>query len=117
MEGRLAENSSRWQAVRPTHVIDELMATIVKVKRLFDANVALAALTTALLLGLVVLLSIRMRADEMTTMMKLGCSRGTMLRLQAVELAGILVLSAVLAAVAARAVSQGAMTLIPWLMG
>lgn len=117
LEGRLAENSSRWQAVRPTHVIDELMATIVKVKRLFDANVALAALTTALLLGLVVLLSIRMRADEMTTMMKLGCSRGTMLRLQAVELAGILVLSAVLAAVAARAVSQGAMTLIPWLMG
>lgn len=116
LEARLAEHRGRWQAVRPRDVVFELISTIAKVKRLFDANLGLAATTTALLLGLVVLLSIRIRAHEMDTMMKLGCSRGTTARLQIAELLGVFALSAALAGAAAWAALRLAPALLPWLM-
>ena len=65
------------------------------------------ATTTALLLSLIVALSRRLRAREMKTMFLLGCSRGTLLALQAAELTIIFVISATLALLAAW-------TLVTW---
>jgi putative ABC transport system permease protein len=53
--------------------------------------------STALFLVLVVLLSLRLRRREMEVLYMLGCSRGLMVRLQAVEIGVIVALSALLA--------------------
>jgi putative ABC transport system permease protein len=44
------------------------------------------SIATLLLLGLVILLSLKLRQREMETMFKLGCSRSTMALLQVAEL-------------------------------
>ena len=49
--------------------------------------------TEPLLLLLVVLLSLKLRADEMQTMFKLGCSRATIALLQLGELAIVFLLA------------------------
>ena len=74
------------QYVLPTLVVNELMAMVVKIKSLFDANALLIGIATILLLGLVILLSLKLRQREMETMFKLGCSRSTIASLQIAEL-------------------------------
>jgi putative ABC transport system permease protein len=81
----------------PIDVVEELMGLVFRIKRFFDANFALVAVSNALFLALVVLLSLRIRKPERETMRKIGCSRGTVFRLQACELAMILLMSALLA--------------------
>ncbi|MFG0319590.1 MAG: hypothetical protein ACF8XB_20125 [Planctomycetota bacterium JB042] len=58
-------------------VADELLGYVVRAKRFFDANAALVAAGTGLLLALVVLLTIRARRRELDTLAKIGCGRGT----------------------------------------
>ena len=79
LEGRYRADDLEAQLVRPPHEIRELMALVFQVKRFFDANAILVAIATLALLGLVVMLSLKLRAREMETMFRLGCSRGTML--------------------------------------
>jgi putative ABC transport system permease protein len=78
--------SSELQYVIPTQVVNELMAMVLQIKSLFDANAILIGVATILLLGLVILLSLKLRQREMETMFKLGCSRSTMALLQVAEL-------------------------------
>lgn len=75
------------QYVVPSLVIHELMAMVLQIKSLFDANALLIGMATLLLLGLVILLSLKLRQREMETMFKLGCSRSTIASLQIAELA------------------------------
>ncbi|QEG21147.1 ABC transporter permease [Mariniblastus fucicola] len=82
------------QLVRPPNEIRELMALVFQVKRFFDANAIIVAIATLALLGLVVMLSLKLRAREMETMFRLGCSKGTMLWIQIAEL-GIVFLAAI----------------------
>ena len=80
-------NTSRtWQMVVPSTVIDDLMRFVFRVKALFDAFTVVLAVTTVLLLGLQVLLSMRLRAREMTTLNRIGCSRHTVAALYATEI-------------------------------
>lgn len=65
------------QCVKPGEVVQDLLSIVFRVERLVWISSVLAAVVTALLLGLVLLLSIRLRAAEMQTMHKLGCSRFT----------------------------------------
>ena len=88
------------QLVQPVVVIQDLMDMVFRVKRFFDANALLVSLSTILLLTLVILLSTRLRADEMATMFKLGCSRSTIALLQVGELLFVFVLAGVLVALA-----------------
>ncbi|MFH1748992.1 MAG: hypothetical protein ABIG44_18325 [Planctomycetota bacterium] len=81
----------------PTDVINELLGLVFRVKRFFDANFALIAVSTVLFIVLVVLLSLRIRQREMETMFKIGCGRLMACWLQIAELAIVLVLSIVLA--------------------
>ena len=75
------------QYVIPSNVVNELMAMVLQIKSLFDANALMIGIATVLLLGLVILLSLKLRQREMETMFKLGCSRSTMASLQVAELA------------------------------
>ncbi len=83
------------QCVKPAGVVHDLLNIVFRVERLVWLSSILSAFVTALLLGLVLLLSIRLRAAEMQTMHKLGCSRATIVSLIGTEiflmtLAGIL---------------------------
>lgn len=88
--GRYESKKADAQIIKPVKVVNELMDMIFKVKRFFDANVVLVAISTLLFLVLVVLLSLQLRRREMETMFKLGCSRLTIFWLQTTELVIIL---------------------------
>ncbi len=90
------------QILKPTEVVDELMEIIFQVRKLFDLGVILLGAATLLLVGLVLLLSLRLRQREMNTMFRLGCSRTTIVRIQATELSIVLLVSVALAIVLAR---------------
>ena len=87
-------NRQTLQFVRPGRVMRELMDMVFRVNRFFDANALLIALSTGLLLVLVVMLSMRLRAREMETMFRIGCSRGTIATLQIAELTIIFLVAA-----------------------
>jgi len=97
------EKHERLQALKPPEVVEEMMGMVLHVRQFMDANYAFVAITTALLLLLIVALSRRLRAKEMETMFLLGCSRGTLITLQVAELTIIFASSAVLALLAAWA--------------
>jgi putative ABC transport system permease protein len=97
--GRYHVQTSQTQILTPSAVVQEMMDMVFKVKRFFDANAALVALATSLLLALVIVLSVRLRRREMQTMFRLGCSRLTVVRLLAAELLIILVACTVITTV------------------
>ncbi len=90
--GRLGVSSTE-QLLVPVDVVDELMGIVFQIKRFFDAAFAVICASTVLFVTLVVLLSLRIRRREMETMFKIGCSRLTIVRLQAAELGVIVVIS------------------------
>ncbi len=98
------------QALVPAQVAGQMLELVFSVKRYVDANYIVVAAGTLLFLALIILLSQRLRREEMDTLFQLGCSRGTMFWLQACELLIIIAASAVLAAglawVAASRVDQ-----------
>jgi putative ABC transport system permease protein len=102
--------SATQRMLSPEVVVEELLGLVFKVKRFFDANFALIAVSTALFLTLVILLSQRIRKREMETMYKIGCSRLTAFWLQAAELGIILLMSVGLASI----MSVAALLAAPW---
>lgn len=93
------------QCVKPAEVVDDLLSIVFRVERLVWLSSILSAIVTALLLALVLLLSIRLRAAEMQTMHKLGCSRSTIVMLIGTEIL-LMTLTGVALAAAAAWVSQ-----------
>jgi len=85
-------------------VMAELMGLVLKVKRWFHAIFLVFLVAMALFLGLVILLSLRLRRGEMATMFKLGCARGTMVWLQLLEWCLLLLAASVLATLLAFAI-------------
>lgn len=86
LQGRYESSDSEVQFVRPEIVVRDLMTIVFQVNRFFNANAILIGGSTAMLLVLVVLLSLRLRKREMETMFRLGCSRGTIVWLQVGEM-------------------------------
>lgn len=96
--GRYAtDRKEQAQCVKPTKVVQDLLNIVFRVERLIWISSLLSAIVTALLLGLVVLLSIRLRANEMKTMYKLGCSRFTVVALIGTELLAMSIVGVALA--------------------
>ena len=87
------------QMLVPVRVIEELMGIVFQVKRFFDANFALVCLATLLFMGLVVMLSLRIRKREMETMFRIGCTRLTVFKLQIMELGIVFLISLAIAGV------------------
>jgi len=98
LEGRYQTDPARQgkQLVRPPVVIRELMGMVFRVNRFFEANSILIGLATGMLLLLVIVLSLKLRAREMETMFRIGCSRSTIIWLQVWELTIIFATAAVL---------------------
>jgi putative ABC transport system permease protein len=98
------------ELLEPEGVVSELMGLVFRIKRFFDANAIVVGATTALLVALVLLLSYRLREREMATLFKIGCARGVMAGLQAVEILMLLAISVGLALAGAFAAIHAA----PW---
>ena len=86
------------QIVQPRAVMDELLDTVFAVERYLLVAMALVGIATAAVVLLVFLLSLRARRAEMETMSRLGGSRLTVASLMLAEIAIVLVLSALFAA-------------------
>ena len=111
LKGRYKVSKDR-QMIVPLAVIGELMGIVFKVEMFFRANQAVVLVSTILFLGLVVVLSLRLRRREMQTMFRIGCSRMTIFWVQAAELGIILLMSVALAG----AFSAGLILLAPELV-
>lgn len=115
--GRYAsDRKEKAQCVRPFRVVDDLMSIVFRVERLVQLSSLLSVCVTGLLLGLVILLSIRLRGPEIRTMHKLGCSRGTVVSLVGTEILLMTLCGTLLALAAAWgcsvAASDGLRTLL-----
>jgi putative ABC transport system permease protein len=103
LRGRYLGPEATVQILAARTVVEELLGLVFRIKRFFDANAALVGVATALFLLLVVLLSVRLRRQEMETLFRLGCARGLMARLVLVELTAIGTVSFALALAGAAA--------------
>ena len=95
--GRYRSGDKSAQLVRPNLVIQDLIATIFRIKGVLDAVVLTVASATVLTVVLVFLLSLRLRAKELVTITRLGCSRSAIAGFVAAEIVIIAAASAALA--------------------
>lgn len=100
LQGYYETEKPNAQFAKPSVVVRELMSIVFQVKKFFDANAVLIAVSTSLLLFLVILLSLKLRHREMQTMSKIGCNRGTLAMLQIGELGFIFTFAGILLAAA-----------------
>jgi len=102
--GRYQSKSQPLQLIRPPLIMQELIDAIFRIKAVLDVVVVVVALSTALTILLVFILSLRLRARELTTIFRLGCGRLTTAGFVGAELfliaSASLVLAALLLAVA-----------------
>jgi len=97
LQGRYLGDNERVQAVRPALVMDELLQTILTVRRYILIAVALVGIAALSTMTLVFLLSLQLRRREMETMFKIGGSRLRIALLAATEVLGVSLAGAVLA--------------------
>jgi putative ABC transport system permease protein len=95
--GRYQSDHQLLQLIRPAIIVDELIQTIFRIRKLLHAVVVIVAVATLLTLVLVFLLSLRLRARELQTIYRLGCSRLAMTGFVAAEMTLIAAASIALA--------------------
>ena len=91
--------SEAWQMVVPSSVIDDLLGFVFRIKALLDTFSAVLAASTLAMTGLVLLLSVRIRAAETRTLERIGVSRGTVVQLYLTEILLVVAASAAVAVV------------------
>ncbi len=96
--GRYQKNSQALQLIRPPLIMQELIDAIFRIKAVLDVVIIVVGLSTALTILLVFILSLRLRASELTTIFRLGCGRLTTAGFVIAELLLIALASVILAA-------------------
>ncbi len=91
--GRYLSKDETSQIVNPEKVIKNLLAGIFKIKRFLDSVFLIVAISTLLLFGLVIMLSLRLRQREIQTMYRIGSSRFKITELLAFEILIVLLIS------------------------
>jgi len=84
LRGRFVNDAAR-QLLRPAQVVEGLNAQIFRFERVLQIIVWTVGLATALMFILVMVLSWRLRADELRTMTRLGCSRWKAMQIMGAE--------------------------------
>ena len=97
LRGRFVNDPER-QLLRPAEVVEGLNAQIFRFERVLQIIVWTVGLATALMFVLVMVLSWRLRADELRTMTRLGCSRWKAVQIMGAEVFLMVGTSVVLAA-------------------
>ncbi len=97
LQGRYLGDQERVQILRPLSVMDELLQTILTVRRYILLAVGVIAIATFASMILVFLLSLQLRRREMETIIKIGGSRIRIVSLVAAEVLGVIVAGAMFA--------------------
>ncbi len=90
LRGRYFSEETKYQILSPVEVIDGLLQNIFRIKSVLDSVIAIVSLTTIIAMILVFTLSIRLRQQEIQTIFKLGCRKGTVRQMILAEIAIIL---------------------------
>jgi len=115
LRGRFLAAEETNQIVKPSEVIAGLLQNVFRIKQLVDAVIVVVALATVMAIALVLTLSLRLRQREMHTVVMLGGSRLTVIRLMAAEVVIIALMSALLCLVLMRSLDPFAGDLARWL--
>jgi putative ABC transport system permease protein len=114
--GRYQADDDPAQIVRPSIVMDDLLATVLRVRSFVLAGAALLAIATLLTIVLVFMLSLRLRKPELRTMAKLGCSRRRIAGIVGCEILLVIAVSVLLAGGLTLVTRQFATTAIRWFL-
>lgn len=99
---RVNADSAR-QAISPSMVSEELIGSVLRVRRLVDAIAVVVGVAMFGLLALVAMLTLRARSDEIRTLQEVGASRTQVTLLFLFEFGGLAMVGTAAAAVAAWA--------------
>ena len=116
LRDRYVDNSSEVHLVQPAEVMEDLLATIVRIRQYVVALVGLVSLVTLAVVGLVIALSLRLRRGEIETMRKIGCARATVLRILACQLGIVILTSLLLAGLLTALASAYGEDILNWLV-
>ena len=94
------------QLLRPTEVVDTLLATVFSVQNVVVAALLIVGMATLALVVLVFALSLRLRRGEIATMSKIGGSRARIASILGMEMVGVLAIGLLLAAALTLATGQ-----------
>ncbi len=98
LQGAFQRTAEPLQIVKPTEAMERLLREILRVRRFLDAIFLAVGAVTVAVVGLVIALSIRLRREELLTMVRLGAARGTVASIVGAELLLIALLAAGLVA-------------------
>jgi putative ABC transport system permease protein len=117
LRGRFIDDASR-QLLRPANVVEGLNQQIFRFERVLELIVSTVGLATALMFLLVMVLSWRLRADELRTMTRIGCSRFKAAQIMGAEVVLMVGSSVVLAGVLGLMLTTfGETWLQTWILG
>jgi len=97
LRGRFESGEMAEQIVVPAHVVENLLQSIFRIKQIFDTVFILVGVATLLILGLIVMLTLRLRKDELYTMFTIGSSRSKIIEIIGFELIITIFLSLLMA--------------------
>jgi len=112
LRGKYLSEGEAHQIVRPVEVIDGLLQNIFRIKNVLDAVILVVGLATMLAMLLVFALSMRIRQREIQTIFKLGCRKGTIVRLLGAEIGLILTVSLIFCALAVSVISYYSQSIV-----
>lgn len=98
LQGAFQRSGETLQIVKPSDAMARLLREILRVQRFLDAVFLAVGCVTLAVVGLVIALSIRLRRDELVTMVRLGASRRTVAGIILAELCLMLVLAGAIVA-------------------
>jgi putative ABC transport system permease protein len=97
LRGRFETGEIKEQVIVPTMVIENLLQNIFRIKQIFNTVFILVGVSTLFIMGLIVMLTLRLRKSELYTMFTLGSSRNKTVEIIGFELLLTALLSLVVA--------------------
>ncbi len=93
LRGRFEANELSEQITVPSTVVKKLLETIFRIKRIFNMVFILVGLATLIIISLIVILTLRLRKDELFTMFTIGSSKNKTAEIVGFELITMVSLS------------------------
>lgn len=97
LRGRFESKEFTEQIAIPTEVVENLLQTIFRIKQIFNMVFVLVGLATMIIIALIVILTLRLRKDELMTMFTIGSSKFKTTEIIAFELLMTILLSVAIA--------------------
>ena len=105
LQGRYVGENELVQVVNPAEVIDDLLKTVLTVRRYLLIAAAIVGLVTCATMSMIFLLSWQLRRREMETILRIGGSRGRVASLVAAEVLSVIAAGVICAGLLAMATS------------